>query len=414
MKIAFPQYFESESRFLSYTVVAKALRDAGHNVTNDIDGCDFVAFSICDVTEYPALVRLRAKTKKPIVVGGSFAFNFWSAKIYSDAVWVGEIYDFAKLKSVDEILGSKHCFTGGPLPTASMRIDWPAVPIAQIKKTMCYYWGGVGCKNKCKFCFTSWTHKHEVNSPERIEAAKRICAKRKVGLMISSNEYENATGGKTMDMMMKDYIATAVPKTCLMVRVGVEFATESARAEMGKPLSKNDLYCAVQKMASENIAMRWFHIAGMEEVREWDRYISDLCAMLDRHRNGKLLHLMFNNLQYQNYTPLYSARKSIDPEKYITHENTKAWYNRLRERTSHVLVGAPSQFQHVACRMGIELATEKQQLDFWLARLSNSTHKMTKKQTYDNLFSSGIMETPHLMMDGSGRIFELQAGGRAK
>ena len=46
MRLCFPQYFESKSRFLTYTIVGKALTDAGHELSPTPDGCDAVLFSM--------------------------------------------------------------------------------------------------------------------------------------------------------------------------------------------------------------------------------------------------------------------------------------------------------------------------------------------------------------------------------
>jgi len=101
---------------------------------------------------------------------------------------------------------------------------------------------------------------------------------------------------------------------------------------------------------------------------------------------------MFNNLQYQNYTPLYKERKNINPDNYISHHDTKRWYDLLRQKSSHILIGAPSPFQHVACRMGLELSTTKEQAEFWFSMLSRKD-KTTKLQAYDALFETGVLDT---------------------
>lgn len=399
MRLCFPQYFESKSRFLSYTVVASAFQKAGHEIVADMDGCDAVLFSMCDVVEYRDLMKMRERSKGHLlIVGGAFAFNFWSAILYSDAVWVGEVYDMADCKTVDEIMNSQYCYTGGDkLPKSSTRIDWEQVPIAQIKPTTCYYWGGVGCKNKCTFCYTSWTHKHQTNAPERIRAAIREAKRRKKFIMISSNEYENDPESKTFDMLLRDYVKTPVyGKT---IRCGVEFATEESRKRnggAGKQITKNDIYHALQKAAVERCSLKLFHITGYDTIQDWETYINDMCRMLDTIKDEKLLVLGFNNLQYQNYTPLYAKRKSINPENYISIEDTKRWYDRLRMHTKSVLVQAPSRFQHVCCRMGVELARDKKQVDFWASMMIDPVKKLTVDAAYKALFDSGIMDTPAL------------------
>lgn len=402
MKLCFPQYFEAKSRFLSYTVVCDALRKAGHEVVDDMTKCDAVLFSMCDVVEYRELIKMRKRSAGHIlIVGGAFAFNFWSAILYCDGVWVGEIYDMADCKNIDDLLESQHCFTGGNvLPVASTRIDWDKVPIAQIKPTSCYYWAGVGCKNRCRFCYTAWTHKHQVNAPERIQAAIREAKKRHLHIMVTSNEYENDQASKTFDMLLTDYLN--VPVNGKTVRCGIEFATDETRRKnggAGKRITKNDIFHALQKAKQEGVAFKFFHITGYDALCDWEQYINDIALMLEYVEYNKMLTLGFNNLQYQNYTPMYAERKNIDPDKYITITKTKQWYDKLRLHTKSVLVQAPSPFQHVCCRMGIELATNKDQADFWASMIVNPTKKLTVDMAYKELFDRKVFDTPSLIMD---------------
>ena len=399
MRLCFPQYFESRSRFLSYTVVAKALMDAGHEVVPTDDRCDAVLFSICDVTEFRRLARCRRDHRgKTLVVGGAFAFNFWPCSLVADGVWVGEVYDMAACRTVEELLGSPHCYTGGDgLPTASQRIDWARVPVAQISKNSCYYWGGNGCKNWCRFCYTSWTRPHDVNSPMRIRRAQQMCAKRGVHLMVSSNEYENDPGASTFDMLLRDYVAT--PVRANVVRCGVEFATEETRARLGKPMTDNDIFHALQKAERERVSLRLFHIAGYDPRDDWERYIDMLGDMLDRTGYGRLLNLGFNNLQYQNYTPLYRERRSIDPSRYIDLNVTREWFYRLQRHTKSVLITPPSTFQHVCCRMGVELSRTREQLDYWLSMAVDPNKKLTTGGAHSALFDTGVLDTPMLKVN---------------
>lgn len=399
MKFWFPQYFNAKSRFLSYTVVYAALVKSGHEVVGErCKGVDAALFSMCDVTEYNDLIKARKESVGlPLIVGGSFAYNFWSAFLYCDCVWVGEIYDFAECSSLDEIYNSKYSFIGQALPWASRRIEWARAPIAQISKDKCYYWAGNGCKNKCRFCFTSWTRPHQTNSRQRVDRAVATAKLRRVHIMLSSNEYENAPGSRTFDMLMRDFVRT--PVSAGVVRCGVEFATESSRKRNGKSISNNMIFHALQKAGHEKISLRLFHITGYDKLDDWNKYIAMWQSMLEKVKYKQLLNLVFNNLQYQNYTPLYKERKQINPENYITHEITREWYNRLRQVTTSILIGAPSPFQKVACRMGCELATNKEQAKYWASMMRDPAKRLTVQGAYDALFSTGVMETPALKLN---------------
>jgi len=392
VKYAFPQ-LDSKTRFQTYNIVARTLLTNGHSVTPDIeDDSDAVLFSACDALDMVQLRQLMKKTDKPIILGGSYAFNFWSASTFADIVWIGEVFEFAELKTLADIADHRSAYTGTPKQLfASQRIDWERVPITQISKNKCYYWGGVGCKNKCRFCFTSWTHKHQVNSNARISSAIATARKRGIHLMISANEYTDDIDVKTKDMLLRDYIKKPVKGA--LVRLGVEFATERVREKIGKPITRNELFAAIQKMNVDNVALKLFHIAGYESRDDWEQYILDLCEMVTRSPNKRLLHLEFNNLQYQNYTPLYRERHSIDPDKYIDISTTKRWFDILRQHSSHVLVGAPSPFKHVASRMVIELGTTREIVNSGLTMLAREG-KHTNEEYYKLLIDSGVLNTP--------------------
>ena len=135
MIYAFPQYFNSKSRFLTYNVVAKTLLAEGHIITDNIAESDAVLYSCCDVMDLKGLRKLRRNTDKPIIAGGAYAFNYWSLKLYCDLVWIGEIYEMAELKTLEDINDSPHCYNGTEKDLyAAQLIKWDRVPITQIKK----------------------------------------------------------------------------------------------------------------------------------------------------------------------------------------------------------------------------------------------------------------------------------------
>ena len=406
MYYSFPQ-LALPTRFQTYNLVRRVLSDAGHTVSETIDiECDAILYSACDVLDILPLRRLRKQTSKPIILGGAFSFNYWSAIIYSDIVWIGEIFEFAELNSLADIADSPHAYVADSKKVlySSQRIDWGKIPVTQISKNKAYYWGGVGCKNHCKFCFTSWTHFRNDNEQSRMQAAREECRRRGVHLMISANFYEDDPGTTTKDFLLRDYLK--LPVSALLVRCGIEFAREDTRKSQGKDISKNDIYAAIQKMNRDNVALRLFHITGYEPLSDWEGYVDDLAAMLSVHPNKRLLHLMFNNLQYQNYTPLYAERRSINPERYADFRLAKAWHNKLRQYSAHISIGAPSPFQQVACRMGVGLANTKEQAEYWVKAFSRKD-KTTKDEAYKALFSTGILDTPRVVLKKDGRISEV-------
>jgi hypothetical protein len=402
MNYAFPQ-LSNESMFISRRVVQRELIRAGHTVTTEISrDTDAVLFSACDVMDMPDLVKLRKETSRPIILGGQYAYNYWSAKIYSDIVWLGHIFDFAELRSVEEIATHRAAYTGddAKLLVSSQRVEYDKIPVTQTAPKKAYYLGGVGCSNHCAFCFTSWVNNHTENDPDKIRAAVSLAKKKKLHLMVVSNSYTDDPELKTKDMLVRDYLKAPVSGNVL--RLGIEFATEQSRARMKKPISKDELFATIQKAQRENLSLRLFHIAGYDSLDDWELYIDDMCQMLDRAKYSRLLHLKFTNLQYQNYTPLYAERYGIDPSRYIDSKITRRWFDKLRQYTKSVLVGPPSPFPHVAARMGVELAQNKDTFDFWLSHLKN--RKLTTEQAYAELLKSGVLDTQRRIMKKDGRI----------
>lgn len=398
MKYAFPQ-LKHPSRFLTYGVVKHALEKRGHEVIPDLDDdVDAVLYSACDVMDMRELRSLRKSTSRPIIVGGHYAYNFWSAIIYSDIVWLGEIYEFAELSNISEIANSEHAYVDGKnwndiVPATT--ILWDEVPVVQQHKDSAYYWGGSGCKNKCRFCFTSWTHPHQQNSDGNIVRAQQIARKNKVYLMIVSNEYDTEQSMQTKDMMVRDYLKIHVQGG--FVRLGIEFATEATRKRFGKNITDDDIYAMFQKAEAENVSLRLFHIGGYEGISEWDKYFDRMSSMLTKVPNHRLINFRFTNIQYQNYTPLYLERRNIDASRYITGADTKRWFDKLRLNTNSVLIGRPSPFQHVVYRMGLELSRTKEQAEFFLSLYARRL-KIAPDVMYNALFDTGIMDTPYVRM----------------
>jgi hypothetical protein len=124
--------------------------------------------------------------------------------------------------------------------------------------------------------------------------------------------------------------------------------------------------------------------------------------MLLKTPSKQLLHLMFNNIEYQNYSPLYAERYSMNPDYYLTYLDTKRLYNELRKVTQRILVGAPKPFQHVACRMGIAAARTKEQADYWMSMSGYSKLKKHDRHYYHKaLIDTGVLDTPQRFINKS-------------
>jgi hypothetical protein len=63
------------------------------------------------------------------------------------------------------------------------------------------------------------------------------------------------------------------------------------------------------------------------------------------------------------------------------------------------MVGQPSSFQRAATRMGVELSTTHEQVDFWSRMMVDPHKKMTVDQAYQALFNTGVLDTPALLLN---------------
>lgn len=397
MNLYFPQYINAKSRFMTWTLVHKVL-GRKHVMVDTQDDADLVIFSLCDVLEMWDLYRQKPAFKKPVLAGGAYAFNYWSLGLLAEFVWIGEVFDLSDCSTIDEIANSPHCYYAGKTETlyASQRIEWAQVPICQIDPKRSYYWGGVGCKNYCKFCFTKWTHEHQTNSQQRISAAVAEAKRRKLHLMTVSNQYDENNDNPTRDMLIVDYLKRPIKAN--MLRLGIEFPNEETRAYMGKPITDDQIFAAIQKSNVDGLSMKWFHITGWNDISDWEKYIEMIARMFERCQNRRMIQFEFNNLEYQNYTPLYDHRRLINPDNYVDYHVIKEWRNVVRSYTPRLLFGNPSPFQHAATRMGVYMSRQRDQLEFWLKMMAKKS-KLPKSVYYKSLMDTGVMDTPKRVMN---------------
>jgi radical SAM superfamily enzyme YgiQ (UPF0313 family) len=251
--------------------------------------------------------------------------------IYSDYVWIGHIFEFLDLQTVDDIAGSIHTYYKGKkeLTVMSNEIRFNEAPILQVNTRLFYYWGGVGCKNKCRFCVTSWTERHQAQSRlvDKIEHVRR-----KVGshgsVKVISNEYAEAIErSKVQDMMLQDYlnIDHASGKQT-KIRLGVEFATEEARKKNGKPMTDADIRLAIKKAGQFNHELQLFCITGLNTREEWFQFVENCIPEDDRLRPR--VFIKFTNLDYQQKTPLWKDAKKVNFDNYFD----MAFSNRIFEK----------------------------------------------------------------------------------
>jgi hypothetical protein len=313
-------YFYEESKGLqTYTVgVLKYLASINnHIIVDNVKDCDIILISLNDIFSIYALEKLRIENlNKTIVAGGHAAVHFKLLSIFANYVWIGHGFDFFKLNSLDEIKQSKHVYCKDKdreVIESNQNIEWNNVPIIKQSNKSVYYWSGVGCKNKCHFCLTSWTNKHNNNKNINIIKACNIANNKKYNINLVSNEYSDNYNIKVKshvkDMMISDVDKLKV-KDVNMIRCGVEFAEESNRKKYGKYFTNEQFNNFIYKAHELKIELNAFCITGIDSIEQWKEFFLQL-PIIDKLTPRVIFK--FTTLEILQHTPLYNKRFELFP-----------------------------------------------------------------------------------------------------
>jgi hypothetical protein len=315
---------ETDSGIIQYTFyLLKYLAEINNHKITNFEEADFILFSICDVSQILKLKKMREQYPlKKIIVGGHFAVFFKICILFADYVNIGQAFEFFKCQSEKSIKNLKSIYYQdcNKIIEPSILIEWEKIPLCKITKNSYYYWNSVGCKNKCKFCLTSWTNSYQKNDKNRILSLL------KTGKNINfvSNENDNLTDIKEQgkSIMLKDFLKIE-KHYCNYYRIGLEFATEKNRQKLGKFFSDTDLYQSILKAVKDKVRIQFFCIAGMDEPKDWYKLFSNMPSL----SKGWAIKFKFTNLEYQMFTPLYKELININTDNYFTQENTSFIFN---------------------------------------------------------------------------------------
>lgn len=348
-------------------VLKKLIADNNHKLVDPIDA-DIILVSICDITEIKLLKQTREKyPKKIIVVGGAISFFYKTLILFSDIVNVGQGFEFFECQSLEEIKALKCTYTGNETHiTPSVKIEWKKSPIVQVAKKLFYYWGGVGCKNKCSFCLVSWCNKHESNYPLIFNSAKKAIGKN--SLKIISNEEEGSIETKEAikDLMLTTYLNSKKTPNCRIIRIGLEFATEKNRKENGKYFTDQELFQVMHRAKVENKMLQFFCIGGLDTREEW---IDLFQRIPEQYELNPKIVFKFTNLEYQMHTPLYKKRFELKKENYLDNDFNLKLMKLNRYRLGRMRTLPIKYPAHAFWRMGTSTSIARDQFDlFWELR----------------------------------------------
>jgi hypothetical protein len=290
------------------SVVRNLMAMNGHCVVSP-DEADIICVSVCDVTQVKFVESVRRKyPDKKIVVGGHAAIYYKLFGLFADYVALGQGFEFFKCQSVGEFssLPSVWHKDKADVLIPSTLIEWGAVPIANVTQKQRYYLGAVGCKNKCKFCMTSWTNPHQRNDDYRVKAAM----KKYPNITVVTNDSDNVASRMTQSIMLLDFLKKPLKKYGVY-RIGVEFATEESRKKYGKLFTDAQFCEMVQRAVGNGVRLKLFCIGGINTIDEWRGLFSQIPPIFQKGN----FEIKFTNITYDMFTPMKFHRYEIDIDR---------------------------------------------------------------------------------------------------
>ncbi len=319
----------TEMDHIQYTVsvLTHIAKFYGHEIVEPEDA-DMLLVSVCDVHDLGFAEKVRNKyPNKIIMIGGHAAVYYKLWFLFGDYVNIGQGFELLKCQSIDEMKELK-CVTWegkDEIIHPSNLIEWENVPVANVSKGGRYYWGSVGCKNKCSFCVTSWTNTYQTNSPARVNKVLTQYP----NCIIVTNDSAGFLSRPTQSIMLKDFLKAPLRQGSIY-RLGIEFATEERRKKYGKSFTDSEFVAAMLRAARRKVRLRLFCITGLDTMEEWDGLFGQIPPIYD---NAGAFRVKFTNLDYQMFTPMRHERYDISLDNMF---NTKIAEKFLRKYMANV------------------------------------------------------------------------------
>lgn len=384
------------NNYYTYAVLEKLIRMNGHTLAADPGAAENILVSLCDVTQVPILEKVRKEHPlKTIICGGHFAINYKVCSLFADLVNIGQRFELFKCKTFDEMAALPCTYYKGKagILKPSILIEWSALPVVQTSKKMFYYLGGVGCKNKCQFCLTSWINKHQVNSEIRIQKAERLITAG-ARLNVIANEYQGALKfSPVKDMMLRDFLR-CTKKTTRLIRIGLEFCLEENRKKFGKPFTDDEFLRAIDLAAELKIDLQFFCIGGIEPRQAWQDFFNLLPTTTSRMPR---IFFKFTNLGYEQFTPMYKRRHEINPDNYLDLEFGRKLFHSVGVRNKRIRIFPIASPALAFWRMGVQLSTTIDQYKkFSALKNSRDAGVLWAALVETKVFETDYQDTVHL------------------
>lgn len=387
MKYCLIEVKKNNIKYYTEELLKYLIRINGHNLT-DINDCDFILISLCNIAEINILKNIREKYKnKKIIVGGQLGFIFKLCGIFADYVNVGQGFEFFKCKTEQEIINLDSIYFNGcnKIIKPSIVIEWANVPLIQTAKNQFYYLGSIGCKNKCSFCAVSWQNKQETNPL----LSNIIHSNKKRNIRIIGNESVEMVGRKekVKDYLLRDYLCIK-NTNCRFVRCGIEFVLEDNRRKNGKCFTNNEFVDAVKKSKDEKNWMQFFIITGLETKQD----IKDFFEIIpDDYDTSPPMHFKFTQLIYNLFTPIFKKRHEINIDNYIEQQDLDEIYKNISYRKKRVRFYPVKYGAYSLWSTAIQLTKNINEFNlFWQER-----NNKNKKEIYNLIKKNGILNNDY-------------------
>ncbi len=319
-------FYQQTKDIVEYTIsVLRALiKKYGHTETTPNDA-DVILISVCDINQILFVEKIRKQySDKKICVGGHAAIYWKLFSLFADYINIGQGFEFFKAQTLQEIESLPCVWVNGKKElSSSTLIDWSIVPCANVTTGQYYYWGAVGCKNRCKFCLTSWTNPHQQNDQRRIESIRQKIK----NVTIVTNDSDAVGKRMTQSIMLKDFLKANLKKYAVY-RLGVEFATEDNRKKYGKPFTDDQFCEMIDRAVKYGVRLKIFCISGIDEYDDWNKLFFKIYPVYVKGH----FDLKFTNICYEMFTPIKKERYDLSLDKMFDTERSREFCLKHKTR----------------------------------------------------------------------------------
>lgn len=275
------------------------------------EDADIVCVSFCSPREIGVLKAARKIADAhglKVLGGGCEAYTGSTYLAWCDYLCVGEGYEMLRrLAGSNDPLSDLDGFSNvlaDPCQPVSpdYRIPWGELPSVQTAPHAFYYLAGRGCRNKCKFCMTSWTQPHQtVPSALRNQAESQMVGRQKLVYVSNDDGFGGGAGSTTL----KNFLNADRDRWPMVIRLGVEGLTEERRRSFSKPMYDFEIARAIVKAKQIRRQLELFYIIGFpDDPKPIDAFAAIASMVGTEEVRFPRVYLKFTYFEPSPHTPL--------------------------------------------------------------------------------------------------------------